>query len=79
MEVHGQSQGTSLCLGVARLRPDRSSSRQHHTFFSAPAEALDLQCVASNMRKLVPGDIKTAFLSGDEDHRNIFILPHNDV
>ena len=38
-----------------------------------------MQCVASNKWKLVSGDIKTAFLSGEEEHRGIFILPPEDV
>ena len=46
---------------------------------SAQAEALVLQCVASNNWKLVSGDIKTACLSGDENHRHIFIPPRDDV
>ena len=46
---------------------------------SAQAEALILQCVALNKWKLVSGDIKTASLSGDEEHRNIFIVPPDDV
>ena len=29
--------------------------------------------------RLISGDIKTAFLSGDEDVRNIFIAPPDDV
>ena len=77
-EVHQQSQGTPLCLGVSRPRPDRSSPRDSTTL-SAQAEALILQRVASHKWKLVSGDIKTAFLSGDEEHRNIFILPPDDV
>ena len=43
---------------------------------SAQAEALIVQCVASNKWKLVSGDIKTAFLSGDAIS---FILPPGDV
>ena len=34
--------------------------------------------MTSNKWKLVSGDIKTAFSSGDEEHRNIFILPFPD-
>ena len=37
------------------------------------------QCVASNQVKLASGDIMTVFLSRDEEHRNIFILPPDDV
>ena len=35
--------------------------------------------VASHKYRLISGDIKTAFLSGDEDVRNIFISPPDDV
>ena len=34
---------------------------------------------ASHKYRLISGDIKTAFLSGDEDVRNIFISPPDDV
>ena len=35
--------------------------------------------VASHKYRLISGDIKTALLSGDEDVRNIFISPLDDV
>ena len=35
--------------------------------------------VASHKYRLISGDINTAFLSGDEDVRNIFISPPDDV
>ena len=35
--------------------------------------------MASHKYRLISGDIKTAFLSGDEDIRNIFISPPDDV
>ena len=38
-----------------------------------------MQWVASHRYRLISGDIKTAFLSGDEDIRNIFISPPGDV
>ena len=38
-----------------------------------------MQWVASHKYRLISGDIKTAFLSGDEDVRNIFISPPDDV
>ena len=41
--------------------------------------ALIMQWVASHKYRLISGDIKTAFLSGDEDIRNIFISPPDDV
>ena len=40
--------------------------------FSAASEALIMQWIASHKYRLISGDIKTAFLSGDEDVRNIF-------
>ena len=46
---------------------------------SAQAEALILQCVASNKWKFVSGNIKTAFFSRYEEHRNIFVLLPDDV
>ena len=33
----------------------------------------------AQVSRLISGDIKTAFLSGDEDIRNIFISPRDDV
>ena len=42
---------------------------------SAASEALIMHWVASHKCRLISGDIKTAFLSGDEDIRNIFISP----
>ena len=38
-----------------------------------------MQWVASHKYRLISGDIKTAFRSGDEDVRNIFIAPPDDV
>ena len=38
-----------------------------------------MQWVASHKYRLISGDIKTAFLSGNEDVRNIFISPLDDV
>ena len=35
--------------------------------------------MASHKYRLISGDLKTAFLSGDEDIRNIFISPPDDV
>ena len=60
----GKAKARLRVFWLSRSRPDRSSSRQ---------------CVASNKWKLVSGDIKTAFFSEDEEHRNIFILPPDDV
>ena len=38
-----------------------------------------MQWVASHKYRLISGNIKTAFLSGDEDARNIFISPPDDA
>ena len=46
---------------------------------SAASEALIMQWVAFHKYRLISGDIKTAFLSGEEDIRNIFISPPDDV
>ena len=48
--------------------PDLTEVPRDSTALSAQAEALTSQCVASNQRKLVSRDIKTAFLSEDEEH-----------
>ena len=59
--------------------PDLTEVPRDSSTLLTQAEALVLQCVASNKWKLVSGGIKTAFLSGDEEHRNIFNLPPDDV
>ena len=46
---------------------------------SAASEALIMQWVASHKYRLISGDIKTAFLSGDEDIRNILFSQPDDV
>ena len=46
---------------------------------SAQAEASTLQSVAPHMWKLVSRDIKTALLSGDEEHCNISTLHPVDI
>ena len=56
----------------------RQRSRDSPTL-SAASEALIMQFVASHKYRPISGDIKTAFLSGDEDVRNIFIAPPDDV
>ena len=58
-----------LCSWRPRPRLDRSSSRQPQ-IFSAQADALILQGVASKNWKWVSKDIKKAFLSRDEEHLN---------
>ena len=46
---------------------------------SAASETLIMQWVGSHKYRLISCDIKTAFLSGDEDIRNIFFSPPDDV
>ena len=38
-----------------------------------------MQWVAPHKYRVISGEFKTAFLSGDEDVRNIFISPPDDV
>ena len=59
--------------------PDLTEVPRDSPTLSAASEALIMQWVASHKYRLISGDIKTAFLSGDEDIRNIFISPPDDV
>ena len=59
--------------------PDLTEVSRDSPTLSAASEALIMQWVASHKYRLISGDIKTAFLSGDEDVRNIFISPPDDV
>ena len=59
--------------------PDLTEVHRDSPTLSAASEALIMQWVASHKYRLISGDIKTAFLSGDEDIRNIFISPPDDV
>ena len=59
--------------------PDLTEVQRDSPTLSAASEALIMQWVASHKYRLISGDIKTAFLSGDEDVRNIFISPPDDV
>ena len=62
--------------------PDLTEVPHDSPTLSAASEALIMQWVASHKYRLISGDIKTAFLSGDEDIRNIrniFISPLDDV
>ena len=67
-----------LCV-LGFPHPDLTGDPRYSTTLSAQAESLILHCVASNKWKLVSGDIKTAFLSRDKEHRNMFTLPPDDV
>ena len=59
-------------------RSYRSTLRDNPTFSTA-SEALIMQWIASHKYRLISGDIKTAFLSGDEDVRYILLPPPDDV
>ena len=59
--------------------PDLTEVPRDSPTLSTASEALIMQWVASHKYRLISGDIKTAFLSGDEDVRNIFIAPPDDV
>ena len=59
--------------------PDLTEVPRDSSTLSAASEALIMQWVASHKYRLISGDIKTALLSGDEDIRDIFISPPDDV
>ena len=59
--------------------PDLTEVPRDSPTLPTASEALIMQWVASYKYRLISGDIKTAFLSGDEDVRNIFIAPPDDV
>ena len=59
--------------------PDLTEVPRDSPTLSTASEALIMQWIASHKYRLISGDIKTAFLSGDEDVRNIFIAPPDDV
>ena len=52
--------------------PDLTEVPRDSPTLSAASEVLIMQWVASHKYRLISGDIQTAFLSGDEDIRNIF-------
>ena len=67
-------------LGVLGFQdPDLTEVPRDSPTLSTASEVLILQWIASHKYRLISGDIKTAFLSGDEDVRNIFIAPPDDV
>ena len=59
--------------------PDLTEVPRDSRTLSAASEALIMQWVASKKYRLISGDTKTAFLSGDGDIRNIFTSPPDDV
>ena len=77
MEVDWKGKSTSVCVGLQD--PDLTEVPRDSPTLSTASEALIMQWVAPHKYRLISGDIKTAFLSGDEDVRNIFISPPDDV
>ena len=73
----GKARARLCVLGLQD--PDLTEVPRDSPTLSAASEALIMQWVASHKYRLISGDIKTAFLSGDEDIRNIFISPPDDV
>ena len=67
-----------LCV-LGSQDPDLTEVHRDSPTLSAASDALIMQWVASHKYRLISADIKTAFLSGDEDIRNIFISPPDDV
>ena len=59
--------------------PDLTEVPRDSPTLSAASEALIMQWVASHKYRLISSDIKTALLSRDEDIRNFFISPLDDV
>ena len=66
-----------MCVGLSGS--DLTEVPRDSPTLSAASEAFIMQWVASHKYRLISGDIKTAFLNGDEDIRNIFISPPDDV
>ena len=77
MEIEWKGKSTSVCVGLQD--PDLTEVSRDSPTLSTASEALIMQWVASHKYRQISGDIKTAFLSGDEDVRNIFISPPDDV
>ena len=78
MEVEWKGKSTSVCV-LGFQDPDLTEVPRDSSTLSAASKALIMQWVASHKYRLISGDIKTAFLSGDEGVRNIFISPPDDV
>ena len=64
---------------VCSHNPDVTEVAREIPTLSSASEALIMQWVASRKCRVISGDIKTAFLSGDEDIRIIIISPPYDV
>ena len=59
--------------------PDLTEAHRDSPTLSAASEALIMHWLASHKYRLISSDTKTAYLSGDEDVRNMFISPPDDV
>ena len=59
--------------------PDLTKLPRDSPTLPTASEALIMQWVASHTCRLISSNIKTAFLSGDEDVRKIIIAPPDDV
>ena len=59
--------------------PDLTEMERDSPMLSTQAEALLLQWIASSGSTIECGDIRIAFLSGDRDDIEVFILPPPDV
>ena len=73
----GKAKARLCVLGVQD--PDLTEVFRDSPRLSTASEALIMKWVASHKYRLISGDIKTAFPRGDEDVRNIFIAPLDDV
>ena len=69
----GKAKARLRVLGVQD--PDLTEVPRDSPTLSTASEALIMQWVASHKYRLISSDIKTAFLSGDEDVRNIIFAP----
>ena len=74
MFAESMSQNRFAPLGAWARATELTEVLGDSSALAARADALILQSVASDQQKLLSGDIKTAFMSGGEEHRNIFIL-----
>ena len=69
-----------VCVCVLGFQdPDLTDVPRDSPTLSTASGALIMQWVASHKYRLISTEIKTAFLSGDEDVRNIFIAPPDAV
>ena len=78
LDMEVERQKARLCV-LGFQDPDLTEVHRDSPTLSAASEALIMHWVASHKYRLISGDIKTGFLSGDEYIRNIFISPPDDV